>query len=129
MDLGLAVITKPVLRNLIRVHLCWKVGISDGLPMELFVLAQLFKFWVPELKLIGLVRAWVRSIVVHRHLPRVIIIIISVNFLMALFVVEVPVLFAGVRRLPPLLLDPNLRTLKTGKDRLNGRSEIPRISA
>ena len=68
MNLSLTVIAKPVLGNLIRIHFCWEVGIPDGLTMELFVLAQLFKFRVPKLKLIGLVRTWIPSIVVHWHL-------------------------------------------------------------
>lgn len=125
MDLSLAVITKSVLWDLIRIDLGWEVGISNGLTMELFVFAQLFEFGVPAFKLIGLIRAWICPIVVHGHLSRIIIIIISVNFLVSLFIKEDLALFAGFRRLSPRFLHTNIWTSDTGtKDRLDSRGEI-----
>ena len=128
MDLSLTVFTKPVLGNLVLIDLSWEAGISNGLSMEPFMFAQLLKFWIPEFKLISLIRTWICSIVVHGHLCRFIIIIISVNVLMIFFIIEVLNPFTIVCRLSPVLLHSNLWTFDfVIKDWLNSWSETSTI--
>lgn len=129
-NLSFTVITESMLGNLINVHLWWEVSISNRLSMKLFMLTQLFHFWVSHFILVCLICTWISSIVVHRDLSRLIIIIISVDFLIRFFVVKSLALLACFCWLSPWLLDSNLwafdASTKNGPDCW---SEVSRIGA